>query len=69
MNLQEFEKAVRRVALMDSLQPLLVTSGSAQSGGTILPREFNIAAETLSHRLSEDWTHHDAPTKPSWEWM
>ena len=69
MNLQEFEKAVRRVALMESNHPLLAAAGSAQSGGTILPTEFNTAVETLVHRLSDDRTQHDAPPKPSFLWV
>jgi hypothetical protein len=69
MNLQEFEKAVRRVALMDSNHPLLAASGNAQLGGMILPTEFNTAAKTLAHRLSDDSAQHDAPTRPSLEWF
>jgi len=69
MNLQEFEKTMRRVALMEANHPLLAASGSAQSGGMILPTEFNTAAETLVHRLSDGPTQHDAPAKPSFEWI
>ena len=69
MDLQELEQVIRRVTSLDSQQPLLAASGSAQSGGMILPTEFNTAAETLVHRLSDGPAQHDTPPKPSINWI
>ncbi len=68
MDLQELEQVIRRVTSLDSQQPLWAASGSGQPG-YILPMEFNTAAETLVHRLSDGPAQHDAPTKPSFDWF